>query len=85
MKILTYYHADEVRKLLIGSQTHHYLGSTICHKWNTSDKMWNNVNWDSHHVEGRHGVLFTTNCLLLAGKTSPSCLGSSICVSGEFV
>ena len=36
-------------------------------------------------VEGCHGVLFTTNCLLLVGKTSPSCLGLSICVSGEFV
>ena len=37
------------------------------------------------HVEGRHGVLFTTNCLLLVGKTSPSCLGLSINVSGGFV
>ena len=37
------------------------------------------------HVEGRHGVLFMTDCLLLVGKTSPSCLGLSICISGEFV
>ena len=36
---VTYYHANEVRTLLMGSWTHHYRGSTICHKWNTSDKM----------------------------------------------
>ena len=37
------------------------------------------------HVEVCHGVLFTTNCLLLVGKASPSCLGLSIFVSGGFV
>ena len=36
-------------------------------------------------VEGRHGVLFTSNCLLLVGKSSSRCLGLSICVSGGFL
>ena len=37
------------------------------------------------NVEGRHGMLFTSNCLLLAGESSSRCLGLFICVLGGFV
>ena len=37
------------------------------------------------NVEGHHGMLFMTNCLLLVGRSYSRCLGLSICVSGGFV
>ena len=37
------------------------------------------------NVEGRHGVLFMSNCLLLAGECSSKCLGLVICVLGGFI
>ena len=37
------------------------------------------------YVEGCYGMLFTSNCLLLVGKSSSRCLGLPICVSGGFV
>ena len=36
-------------------------------------------------VEGRHGVLFMSNCLLLVGECSSRCLGLLICVLGGFL